>query len=202
MRLEIAKSSAKADEPTDEALITGIAARDAAAMRALYRRHEVRTYRFILRIVDDAALAEDLLSEVFFEVWRQSDKFRSQSRASTWILAIARYKAWDARRCRTRRGADFAEAGAIADSADTPEQSVLILDRNEKLRRCLAQLSTEHREIIDLAYYHDKSIADIAEIVCVPTNTVKTRMFYARKRLRHLLIASADFQDLSGACPA
>jgi RNA polymerase sigma factor (sigma-70 family) len=91
---------------------------------------------------------------------------------------------------------DEASTELVADTADTPEQTVLHSDRNAQLRSCIAQMSREHREVIDLVYYHEKSVDEVAEIIHLPKNTVKTRMFYARKRLARLLSTHQDFDHL------
>jgi RNA polymerase sigma-70 factor, ECF subfamily len=185
-------------EEADEALIGAIASGDDGAMTRLYERYKIRVFRFIVRIVGDATLAEDLLSEVFLEIWRQAGKFRMHSQVSTWILAIARFKAWSARgQVRQDADIDDVEGRRIEDSTDSPETAALKNDRALQLRGCLARLSPEHQEIIDLAYYHEKTITEIAQIIQVPRNTVKTRMFYARKRLEGLLRRHEDFSDLS-----
>ena len=85
----------------------------------------------------------------------------------------------------------------IADTADTPEQAVLKADLGEQLRGCLARMSREHREVIDLVYYREKSVEEVAEIMHTPKNTVKTRVHYARKRLAVLLSTHGDFDNLS-----
>ena len=92
---------APAQETSDEALIGLIADGDKRAMQVLYARHNVRVYRFILRLTSNQSLAEDLVSEVFLDVWRQAEAFESKSQVSTWLLAIARYKALSALRRRT-----------------------------------------------------------------------------------------------------
>jgi RNA polymerase sigma-70 factor, ECF subfamily len=86
---------------SDESLIGRIASGEQVAMRLLFARHRIALYRWLLRIVHDEALAEDLLSEVFLDVWRHADKFEGRASVSTWLLAIARYKALSARRRRT-----------------------------------------------------------------------------------------------------
>src|SRR5947208_17138825 len=78
---------------SDEALIGRIAAGDKLAMQVLFARHHVRVYRFVLRLVGEPSRAEDLISDVFLDVWRQADRFEARSQVSTWLLAIARYKA-------------------------------------------------------------------------------------------------------------
>jgi RNA polymerase sigma-70 factor (ECF subfamily) len=85
----------------------------------------------------------------------------------------------------------------LEDGADTPEEVVLKEDRSAQVRRCLAQMSREHREVIDLVYYHERSIEEVANIIRAPKNTVKTRMFYARKRLAQLLSHHCDFDHLA-----
>jgi RNA polymerase sigma-70 factor, ECF subfamily len=175
---------------SDEALIGRIATGDKVAMQVLFARHHVRVYRFVLRLVRDQTKAEDLISEVFLDVWRQAGKFEARSAVSTWLLAIARYKALSALRRRPDEELDDEAAAAIEDTADNPEVALEKKDKGEILRKCLTALSPEHREIIDLVYYHEKSVEEVAEIVGIPENTVKTRMFYARKRLSELLKAA------------
>ena len=175
---------------SDEALIGRIATGDKVAMQVLFARHHVRVYRFVLRLVRDQTKAEDLISEVFVDVWRQAGKFEARSAVSTWLLAIARYKALSALRRRPDEELDDEAAAAIEDPGDDPEVALEKKDKGEILRKCLTALSPEHREIIDLVYYHEKSVEEVAEIVGIPENTVKTRMFYARKRLSELLKAA------------
>jgi RNA polymerase sigma-70 factor (ECF subfamily) len=175
---------------SDEVLIGRIAGGDRLAMQVLFARHHVRVYRFVLRLVSDPTIAEDMISEVFLDVWRQAGRFEARSAVSTWLLAIARFKALSALRKRTDDELDDETAEAIPDTADTPEEAVQKKDKSEILRECLKSLSPEHREIVDLVYYHEKSVEEVAEIVGIPENTVKTRMFYARKRLSELLKAA------------
>jgi RNA polymerase sigma-70 factor (ECF subfamily) len=176
-----------AKQRDDADLIERIASGDKLAMQVLYARHHVQTYRFLLRLVGDEAQAEDLVSEVFFDVWRNAHQFQGNSRVSTWILAIARFKALSALRRRKDDELDDDAAAAIPDLADDPEIAVQKKDRVAIMRQCLSHLSLAHREIIDLAYYQDKPINEVAEILGVPENTVKTRMFHARRRLSELL---------------
>ena len=175
---------------SDEVLIGRIASGDRLAMQVLYARHHVRVYRFVLRLVSDPTTAEELISEVFLDVWRQANRFEGRSAVSTWLLAIARFKALSALRRRTDEELDEDAAAAIEDPSDDPEVSLQKKDKGEILRKCLTALSPDHREIIDLVYYHEKSIEEVAEVLKIPENTVKTRMFYARKKLAELLKAA------------
>jgi RNA polymerase sigma-70 factor, ECF subfamily len=172
--------------PADELLISRIARGDRLAMQVLFARHHVKVYRYVLRLMRDEMAAEDVISEVFLDVWRQADRFEGRSAVSTWLIAIARFKALSVLRRRREDGLDDQTAEAIEDAADNPETSVEKLDKGKRLRKCLAALTPEHREIIDLVYYHEKSVEEVAKIVGIPQNTVKTRMFYARKKLGEL----------------
>jgi len=168
---------------SDKALIEAIANGDKCAMNVIYTRHSVRVYRFILRITGRESFAEDLIHEVFLDAWRYAGRFEGRSQVSTWLLAIARNKARSALRKRHDDELNEAALALEEDPADGPE---VILEKNERsalLRECLAQLSPAHREIIDLVYYHDKSVEEAATIIGIPQATVKTRMFYARKQL-------------------
>jgi RNA polymerase sigma-70 factor (ECF subfamily) len=135
----------------------------------------VPIYRWLLRFVSEQTLAEDLLSEFFLDVWRQADRFEGRFSVSTWLMSIARFKVLSARRRRIET--------TVADPASNPEAALQEKDRGEVLRQALTRLSHEHREIIDLVYYHVKSVDECAQILGIPAATVKTRMFYAHKKL-------------------
>src|SRR4249920_4158813 len=141
-----AKAAAR-ETSSDEMLIGRIANGDQLAMRTLFGRHRVALYRWLLRLVRDEALAEDLLSEVFLDVWRQAATFEARSSVSTWLLAIARYKALSAQRRRTDAELDDKVAGTVADPADNPEVVLQKKNRDEILRRSVARLSPVHGEI-------------------------------------------------------
>ena len=168
---------------SDNALVARIAAGDQTAMRYLFARHQTSIYRWLLRIVRNEALAEDLLSEVFIEVWRQAGAFEGRSSVSTWLFAIARYKALSARRRRRDDPLDDKLVNSICDPSKDAETMLQEKDRDEALVVALNKLSDEHREIIDLVYYHGKSVKEVAVITGLPPGTVKTRMFCARKKL-------------------
>ena len=178
---------APVQETSDEALIELIADGDRRPMQVLYARHNVRVYRFIVRLTGNPSLAEELVSEVFLDVWRQAKGFEARSAVSTWLLAIARYKALSAMRRRTDEHLDDQMAASIEDTSDDPETVVQTKDRNTLVQTCLRALSPAHREVIDLVYYHEKSVEEVARIVGVPPATVKTRMFYARSKMADLL---------------
>src|SRR3954462_13984199 len=121
----------------DEVLIGRIATGDRLAMQVLFARHHVRVYRFVLRLVSDPTLAEDLISEVFLDVWRQAGRFEARSAVSTWLLAIARFKALSALRKRPDEELDDETANAIEDQGDDPEVAMQKKDTSTVLRQCL-----------------------------------------------------------------
>jgi RNA polymerase sigma-70 factor (ECF subfamily) len=149
---------------------------------------------FLIRIVRDETSAEDVVSDVFLDVWRKAETFKAQSSVSTWLLAIARNKALTALTRRSEVGLDDEMAANLVDPNADPERALQEKDRSEALGQCLAQLSPEHGQIISLVYYREKSIREVAEIVGVPEPTVKTRMFYARRRIAELMRAHGTSQ--------
>jgi RNA polymerase sigma-70 factor (ECF subfamily) len=181
----IAVRTGQSQNSSPELLIERIAAGDKVAMQRLFSEYRGSIYRFILRITVNEALAEDILSEVFLTIWQQADSFKKRSAVSTWLMSIARHKALSARRCRTNNNMELDETieNTVPDLGNDPEVCLLEKDRSKRLRQALARLSQDHREIIDLVYYYGKSIGECAEILNIPAATVKTRMFYARKKL-------------------
>jgi RNA polymerase sigma-70 factor (ECF subfamily) len=172
---------------SDAALIGRIAAGDKVAMQVLFVRHNVRVFRFVLGRVKGRSVAEDLVNEIFLEAWRQAHRFEARAAVSTWLLAIARHKAMSAQR-RLKTHYELDAALAIEDPSASPQVAAEINDRDAILRDCLSKLSPNHREILELAYYHEEPVEAVAKIVGIPLNTVKTRMYYARKHLAALLL--------------
>ena len=183
---------------TDEIIVERIAAGDQLAMRTLFARHRTRIYRFVLRLLKNEAAAEDIVSEVFLDVWRQAGRFEGRSTVSTWLLSVARFKAISAMRRRQDAVLDDDTIAGIADPADDPEISLAQKHDAILLRKGLAQLSPAHAEVLDLVYYHGKSIAEVAAILSIPEATVKTRMFYARKKLAEIM--QAEPTQRRGGC--
>src|SRR5262245_32362971 len=137
----------------DETLVDRIARGDKLAMQALFARHRTPVYRWLRRMVDET-LAEDLLSEVFLDVWRQAGRFEGRSSVSTWLMSIARFKALSARRRRIDSELDKRTEATVADLVAEVLQKK---ECGELLRQALTRLSPEHREIIELVYYHEQS---------------------------------------------
>ena len=198
MSIAFARQGSAADAPataageasSDEMLIARVAGGDRLAMQTLFARHRTPVYRWLLRLVGNETVAEDLLSDVFLDVWRQAGRFQARSAVSTWLLAIARFKALSARRARKDAELDETIEATVADPADDPEVMLAKKHRDQVVREALNELSPEHKEIIDLVYYHEKSVDECAQIIGVPAGTVKTRMFYARRKLAELVQAA------------
>jgi RNA polymerase sigma-70 factor, ECF subfamily len=172
----------------DISLLGSVIKGDDDALRVLFVRHNVRIYRFVLRLTGNRSLAEETVSDVFLEVWRHAARFEMKSQVSTWLLAIARNKAIAALRRRSESQLDDDDfLLTLEDPADDAEQTLDKLDRNATVQFCLKQLCPAHRQVIDLVYYHGKSVGDVAEIVGIPAGTVKPRMHYARTRMARLL---------------
>src|SRR5262245_4044259 len=142
---------------SDETLVAQIARGDKSALQVLYRRHHVGIYRFVLRFLNDKGSAEDIVSEVFIEVWRRAERFEGRSQVSTWLLGTARHKALSLLRQRTTDTLDDEVAESIEDTSDNPEVIMQKEQRRTILQDCLTQLSAVHREIVDLVYYHGRS---------------------------------------------
>src|ERR1700676_3544365 len=129
------RSSAITPDHTDTALLSRIAGGDREAMRSLFKQYSLYVYRVVLRLLDNAQLADDLTSEVFLEVWRQSAQFEGRSTVSTWILAIARNKALATRRRQRHNPVDETIVEAIEDTADDPEIAVQKINRSRFSRQ-------------------------------------------------------------------
>src|SRR3954465_1781922 len=123
---------------SDEVLIGRIANGDRLAMQVLYARHHVRVFRFVVRLVRDEPTAEDLISEVFLDVWRQAGRFEGRSSVSTWMLAIARFKALSVLRRKPEQELDDEMAEAIEDNSDTPDVTLEKKQKADVIRQCLS----------------------------------------------------------------
>jgi RNA polymerase sigma-70 factor, ECF subfamily len=182
--------SAAPSQQSDLELVGRVAKGDRTAVRLLFMRHHARIYRFVARQTGSESMADDIANEVFLELWKQAPGFEGRSQVSTWLLGIARFKALSHLRKRKEEWIDDADAAAVPDTADTPEVTVMKDNKAGALRGMVDALPEEQRSVIDLAYYHAKSVTEIAEILTIPVATVKTRMFYARKKLGEALQAA------------
>ncbi|MFV0643787.1 MAG: RNA polymerase sigma factor [Sphingomonadaceae bacterium] len=188
------------------ALLGRIAGADKAAFTQLYRALQAKMERYAAGLLaGDMHLAADAVDEAFMDIWRNASSWSGSGSADGWIRRIVRNKAIDAiRKIKEKPGLNDAEQAAYdnqADDADTPEEALEKKSDGDELRRAMDRLSPEHREAIWLCYYEGLSLAQIAEQADVPENTVKTRLFHARKQLKKLLahgppgLAEGDGQE-------
>lgn len=168
-------------------LVTRVATGDTHAFEELYRLYEKRLYHYICTFVRDRSLAEEVVGEVMLAVWRGASTFTNQSRISTWIFGIARHKALDAVR---RSGRPDQTAVTLDDIPDLPSPHETPIDgiHREQLgivtRQALRALTSEHQEVLRLVYYEELPYEEIALLLGIPENTVKTRVFYAKQQLK------------------
>jgi RNA polymerase sigma-70 factor (ECF subfamily) len=190
-------SPAAAAVPADEVLISRMARGDQAALRTLMDRHQVRISRFVRRFIGDRSLVEDLVCDTFFAAWQQAPHFENRSSVATWLMAIARYKALSARERQTlpTEPLDDVLATTVIDSGLQPDAAVERDDWGRFLRQCLGSLPAEQAMLIELVYYRDKSIKEVALLMGIPENTVKSRMFLGRKKLAAMLNAGQVVRD-------
>jgi len=174
-----------------EALLVRIAQRDQAAFRLLYEQFARRIYAFLLHRFQQESLAEEVVSDTLLHVWNSPQSFRGESAFSTWLLGIARFKMLQ----RLRQRGPAADEMADEDIEDLvvaetgPDDVAAMRQRQEGVRECLDKLPPEHRECIHLAYYEGWTLEEISAQMSVKKETVGTRLFYARKRIRACLSA-------------
>lgn len=173
----------------DEAWVAAIAMGDRRAFDALYREYGPRVFRFAYRMIHDRAKAEEVTNDVMLEVWKHAADFERRSSVSTWIFGIARHRTLNAVRNKTLRLTELDEAGEVPDETTTAELALDQVTVARALRDALDRLSPEHREVVELTFFGDLSYKEIAAITSCPENTVKTRMFHAKKRLEPMLAA-------------
>lgn len=183
-----APGSSKAMSETDELqLLNRIATGDSLAFEQLYHHFYHRLTRFLYRFTRRADSIEEIVNDTMFVVWRKAADFRRKSSVSTWIFGIAYRTALKDLRRRGRAPEQVALGEAQIDRMGAPDPAVDRLEQQESLERALAGLSAEQRAVLELTYFHGYSCREVADIVGCPVNTVKTRMFHARRRLRDAL---------------
>lgn len=182
---------APAGEALERALLEGVRRGRRHDFDALYRAYHPRLWRFLSQMLRQPEAIEEALNDAMMVVWQRADGFDGRSKLSTWIFGIAYRKALKAL-SRQDLPLPADEAGEAPDPGPGPEQQFGLQQLRGRLREAMAELSLEHRAVVELCYFHDMAYAEIAEVVGCPPETVKTRMFYARRRLRQLL------DDLAG----
>lgn len=175
-----------AAEGDEVRLLQRVAAGELRAFEQLYRAYHPRLTRFVERVMRRPGWVEEVLNDTLLVVWHGAGNFNRTSKVSTWIFAIAYRKALKALQ-RINEPVEDEAADERADAAPGPEQQLSQRQLHVALVHALDKLSAEHRAVVDLTYFHGIGYREIAEIVDCPVDTVKTRMFHARRRLRTLL---------------
>ena len=184
-------------------LLERVGRQDEAAFRELYKAFSRRVFAYLLNMVGDPARAEEILVDTMMEIWRAPARFRGDSQFLTWLIGIGRNKALMAYRAR-RPDELHDDLDDVADSlaSDAPDAFAELADRQRAagVQHCLGRLSDEHRECMHLVYFEDLSLADVAGVQGVPENTVKTRLFHARLKMKNCLklMLSREGDDRTG----
>jgi len=181
-------------------LLERIAGGDPVALEEIHRRLHSRVYAFVLRRLRDPSLAEEVVAEVFFEIWRNAGRFRGESRAATWIFGIGHFKCLAAARAarRSKRSAVIATESevleAMPDGADA-ESALAARERVTQVKAAIGALPEGQRDVVELAFLEGLGYGEIAQRLGVAEGTVKTRISRARAQLRHLLSGGAEPEE-------
>jgi RNA polymerase sigma-70 factor, ECF subfamily len=181
-------SSSSLDD-SDPELIRRVAGKDRRAFETLYQRYAGRLHRYLSRLIAQPDVIEEVLDDVMLVVWESAARFNHTSRVSTWIFGIAHFKALKARARLSGRAGEQPVSDDQAGEGEGPEDATLRGEVGRVLAQGLEALSPEQRAVVELTFYQGRSYQEIAEITRCPVNTVKTRMFHARRRLAPLLAA-------------
>ena len=173
-----------APEQAEARLIARVAAREAGAFALLYRAYHPRLTRFLERMTRRSGLVEELVDDTMLTLWQSADRYNGLSKVSTWVFGIAYRKALNALRRLDEPLEDAAGDEPLEPREAGPEARCGRRELLRQLEQALAELSPAQRAVIDLTYFHGIGYREIAAIVGCPVDTVKTRMFHARRRLR------------------
>lgn len=180
--------AAAGDEARVAALLRDIGRRDERAMETLYKMFSRKVYAYALHRCNDPTEAEEAVVETMHEVWKHPERFRGESKFSTWLIGIARHKMLDAIRAREPDHGDIEDYGdTLADDSMSAFDHIAEQQRRRGVEDCMRKLSHEHRECLHLTLYQELSLYEVAKLQNVPENTVKTRLFHARKNMKDCL---------------
>ena len=179
------QSVTRTSQNSDIAVLDRVRRGDRGAFSELYRHYHRRLYGYLSRLLGNPATVDEVLDDVMLVVWKDARKFRGDAAVSSWIFGIAYRKALSAMRAERRYQAP------LDRSADASALAGVSCQHDDWIRVALMQLSPDHRQVVELTYFGGFSYQEIAHIAACPVNTVKTRMFHARRRLRVLLPALA-----------
>ena len=172
--------------PDERELLARVSAGDLQAFERLYRMYQPRLARFLISMLQRQQLVEEVLDDTMMVVWQTAGSFRGSSKPSTWIFAIAYRKALKAK-VRWPDPVEDDEFDMRVSDEPGPDDQLHHQRLHNALREAMEKLTAEHRAVVDLTYFHGMGYREIAEIVECPVDTVKTRMFHARRRLRQAM---------------
>ncbi len=168
-------------------LVRRIAEGEERALEMLSERYSRRLYAYALRLTRNSDVAGEVLQDTLLSIWQGAHSFRGDSRVITWLLGIVHHRAMNAIRRRNLASIDLETAEATHAQSGQPDAELQALDRQVILARALARLSVEHRSVIELVFYQELSLAEVAEVCGCPVGTVKSRLNYAKAHLRRAL---------------
>lgn len=174
---------------TERNLLASVAAGHVAAFEELYRLYEKRVFQYVCIFLQDRAAAEEVVADTMLAVWRGAGIFSHTSMISTWIFGIARHKALDAvrRHVRKQREVELDTAADLAHPGTDPIDHIQQDQIAALTKQAMDRLSQDHREILRLVFYEELPYEEIAALLAIPVNTVKTRVFYAKQQLKQHL---------------
>ena len=178
-----------AQPPADVDLLHRVAAGDEAAFAELYDLYAPPVYNYLLRLVNETAVAEEILQDVFLAMWRGAHRFRAEAKVKTWLLRIAHHQAvsW----LRRERAVLWPNDEFEGNAAASIEEDLARHWQIDQVRGALVQLSPKHRAVIELTFVQGLSYAEIAQVMNCPIGTVKSRMSYALRHMNELLTQAA-----------
>jgi RNA polymerase sigma-70 factor (ECF subfamily) len=175
------------DASEDTLLLQQIAEKNHPALKSFYTKFEKRIFNFAYSKLNDSFAASDILNEVMFEVWRNAHRFEGRSSVSSWVFGIAHNKSIDHIRKNSRHDAQELEDTIEDTESQSPEDYVEAADDASKVKECMSKLSDNHKSVMHLAFYEELTYSEIGKTLDCPENTIKTRIFHAKRALKHCL---------------
>ena len=174
-------------DDNDLVLIQRVTRQDRQAFEVLYHRYYPLLFGYVAKFIIYRDVVEEVINDVMFVVWNNASRFNHTSRLSTWIFGIAYNKSLKALQRTTKQTPDLPRETPTRYAAEEPESALDHQELCSALAKAIGALSPEQRAVVELTFYRGFSYREVAEIVGCPVNTVKTRMFHARRRLSQLL---------------
>jgi RNA polymerase sigma-70 factor, ECF subfamily len=179
--------NSRCDE-TEQRLLARIAGGEQEALVTFYQRYQRPLFVYLLRLLRDAGLAEEVLQDVIVAIWQGAASFGGRSRVSTWVFGIAHHQAAQAMRRRALPQGSPEEYAALEDEEQDAGRVTFALALQEDLEAALEQLPPIHREALELVLAHGFSYEEAAMITAVPVGTVKSRVNQARRLMQRALV--------------